>query len=248
MIQTTDFTMFYWYKLCKINSKGKLMKLLSLSLLFLFSSHILAFNKCEFAKSETKKIQKLDDELKLLESIHRTNMEDPELRTRLKDSEDVAEVGVLAEQLDLEVKEITGQQVVLYGEAFVSTGALVAARLIIKKLKKLPKKHKMRVAFHRQMSLSKSARWKVTGALNFASIMLVATDVYLGYRMIQNSKQKKLLASLIVSLNKIEENLSEKIIPLRRELTARIIELDELLDELIEDEELEIRNDRLICL
>ncbi len=121
------------------------MKSLILSFLLLLSSYAYSFNKCEFAKEEKAQIEKLENDLNMLEALHTTRMEDPELRVRLKNPDDEAEVGLLAEQLDAEVSELTGEQYALGAEMVATSGAFIVARIVIRKLKSMPDGHNLKM-------------------------------------------------------------------------------------------------------
>jgi len=224
------------------------MKYLLVVLSLVFSFKSFASYKCEFAKKEQALIEKYENDLRRLEAINSTRMEDPELRVRLKNSEDEAEVGVLAEQLDEEVQALTGAQFRLGAEMAASTGAIIVSRIVVKKLKALPDNHKLKIKYFKEVKIGSGLKKSIKGALNFSSLMFIASDIYIGYKLKENHDKKKLLARLIVDLNKMEHDLNEKIIPLKEELTAMNIEFDEMIQDLIQDEVIEIRNNKIICL
>lgn len=222
--------------------------LTALSLLFsvLIPFQALALDKCQVIKKMEARLHEDRDSLGLMRSIHHDQIAAREIQQRLLHGEDVREIGLLAEAIEEEVLGIeTEQQKQAIGFT-VSTGSLIVASYIFKRINADSRGLALKTRLFRSIGGVPGKRLAKLG-VNSALLISLSSTVYLAYQWNINRKHKNYLKDLVFKLNSIRD-LAEDIITLRNKIENDTVNFELKIEELEDLGILEIHDGKIICL
>lgn len=217
-----------------------LIKIITASFLLAFMPSAHALNKCKIIKRLKSELELKKSDLQKIEAIHRQQVKAKEISSELINSDEIAEIRLLAEALDEEVLSIEEGQVYEAKGVAASIGAVILSSYIIKKLNRKSVGLKRKILA--QAMPKENNRRFTRHSLNAALIFSVASTYVLSKSIKENQDKKQMLTSLIIKLNSIKD-LTEDLIDLREEVDEREVTFNIRLEELVFNNIVEVEVD-----
>jgi len=217
-----------------------------LSLLFSLIQPAFALDKCKIILKTEERLKKDLESLAMLKRVHQDQTEAAEIRERLLHGENVREIGILSEAIEEEVRGIENvQQKQAMGFA-ISTGSVIVASFIIKRLNKDSAGLALKTRLFK--AVAPRGRYKlVKHGINSALLLSLASSFYLAYQWNQNREHKSFLKELVKKLNSVRD-LTEQIVTLKNKIENDTVAFQLKVEELEDEGLLEIREGKINCL
>lgn len=217
-----------------------------ISLFFGIMNPVYALDKCKIIKKSEERLKKDLESLAMLQRVHQDQIEAREIKERLLHGEDVREIGLLSEAIEEEVQGVENvSQKQAMGFA-VSTGSVIVAGYIIKRLNKDSAGMALKTKLFRAV-IPRGRHVPAKHAVNTTLLVGLASSFYLAYQWNQNREHKNFLKELVVKLNSIRD-LSEQIITLKNKIENDTVAFQLKVEELEDEGILEIKNGEINCL